>query len=47
VAQAIERRDILRADYRRFDGKSGTYEIEPLHLLAYNGNFKSVQTGCL
>ena len=47
MAQAIERRDILRADYRRFDGKSGTYEIEPLHLLAYNGNFKSVQTGCL
>jgi hypothetical protein len=27
------------ADYRRFDGKSGTYEIEPLHLLAYHGNW--------
>jgi len=36
VARAIERRDILRADYRRFDGKSGPYEIEPLHLLAYH-----------
>jgi len=39
VARAIERRDILRADYRRFDGKSGRYEIEPLHLLAYHGNW--------
>ena len=39
VARAIERRDILRADYRRFDGKSGTYEIEPIHLLAYHGNW--------
>ena len=39
VARAIERRDILRADYRRFDGKRGSYEIEPLHLLAYHGNW--------
>ena len=39
VARAIERRDILRADYRRFDGKSGRYDIEPLHLLAYHGNW--------
>jgi hypothetical protein len=39
VARAIERQDILRADYRRFDGKSGRYEIEPLHLLAYHGNW--------
>ena len=27
LAQAIERQDILRADYRRFDGKSGPHEI--------------------
>ena len=27
LARAIERQDILRADYRRFDGKSGPYEI--------------------
>ena len=39
MARAIERQDILRADYRRFDGKSGSYEIEPLHLLAYHGNW--------
>jgi predicted DNA-binding transcriptional regulator YafY len=39
VARAIERRDILRADYRRFDGRRGSYEIEPLHLLAYHGNW--------
>ena len=28
----------LGYDDRRFDGKSGPYEIEPLHLLAYHGN---------
>jgi proteasome accessory factor B len=39
VARAIECRDVLRADYRRFDGKCSTYEIEPLHLLAYHGNW--------
>ena len=45
VARAIERRNILRADYRRFDGKSGPYEIEPLHLLAYHGNFRKCVAG--
>ena len=29
----------------RFDGKSGPYEIEPLHLLAYHGNFRKCVAG--
>ncbi len=39
VARAIERRETLRVDYRRFDGRRGEYEIEPYHLLAYQGNW--------
>lgn len=31
VARVIERREILRADYRRLDGKRGSCEIGPLH----------------
>lgn len=29
----------MRVEYERFDGKRGTYELDPLHLYAYHGNW--------
>ena len=35
VARAINRRERLVMDYRRFDGHAGSYRVEPHHLAAY------------
>ena len=39
VARAINQRERLVMDYRRFDGHAGSYRIEPHHLAAYHGNW--------
>ena len=35
----LERREVFRADYQTFTGKLSGYELHPLHLLAYHGNW--------
>ena len=35
VARAIERREVLRADYRRFDGKRGIRLLFSAHVATY------------
>ena len=39
AAGFLERRETFRADYQTFAGKVSAYELGPLHLLAYHGNW--------
>jgi predicted DNA-binding transcriptional regulator YafY len=39
AAGFLERRESFRADYQTFAGKVSAYELGPLHLLAYHGNW--------
>ena len=39
AAGFLERRETFRADYQTFAGKVPAYELGPLHLLAYHGNW--------
>ena len=39
AAGFLERRETFRADYQTFAGKVPAYELDPLHLLAYHGNW--------
>lgn len=39
AARAINQAEQLRLQYQRFDGFTGTYLIEPHHLVAYHGNW--------
>jgi len=39
VVGLLERREVFRADYQTFTGKLSSYELHPLHLLAYHGNW--------
>jgi len=39
VVGFLERREVFQADYQTFTGKVSGYELHPLHLLAYHGNW--------
>ena len=39
AAGFLERRETFRANYQTFAGKVSAYELGPLHLLAYHGNW--------
>ncbi len=39
VVGFLERREVFRADYQTFTGQISGYELQPLHLLAYHGNW--------
>lgn len=39
VVGFMERREVFRADYQTFTGQISGYELHPLHLLAYHGNW--------
>lgn len=39
VAGLLERREVFRADYQTFTGQISGYQLHPLHLLAYHGNW--------
>ena len=39
LGAGVERRETFRADYQTFAGKVSAYELGPLHLLAYHGNW--------
>jgi len=39
VVGLLERREVFRADYQTFTGQISGYELHPLHLLAYHGNW--------
>ena len=39
VVALLEHREVFRADYQSFTGQISSYELHPLHLLAYHGNW--------
>ena len=39
VVGFTERREVFRADYQTFTGQISGYELHPLHLLVYHGNW--------
>ena len=39
IAGFIERREMIRATYQKFDGRISDYTLHPYHLLAYHGNW--------
>ena len=39
LARHVNRKERARLTYQRFDGATRTYLLEPLHLLAYHGNW--------
>jgi len=39
VVGFLERREVFRADYQTFTGQISNYELHPLHLLTYHGNW--------
>ncbi|MEI7732613.1 MAG: WYL domain-containing protein [Verrucomicrobiota bacterium] len=39
AARAINHQERLQMEYRRFDGVTGSYTLEPYHLVAYHGNW--------
>lgn len=39
AGRAINQRERVRVEYRRFDGAAGNYLLEPYHLVAYHGNW--------
>ena len=39
VARCVERREGMRVVYQKFNGEVKTYELEPLHLVSYHGNW--------